>query len=111
MKSTAEYLLLWEQRIKEKVQAGITVEEWCKKNGVSKHQYKYWNHRVRQKQKPEEEAPFAEITPILSNNNSGVKDSIQSTDFQIIIHDIRVVVPTDFRPEALAGLVKVLRTV
>lgn len=111
MKSTAENLRLWEQRIKEKVQAGITVEEWCKRNGMSKHQYNYWNHRVRKEQRLGEETPFAEITSILSSNNSGVKDFVRSTDFQIIIRDIRVVVPADFHPETLAGLVKVLRAV
>lgn len=111
MKSTAENLLLWEQRIKEKVHTGITVEEWCKKNGVSKHQYNYWNHRVRQKQKPEEEVPFADITSILSNTATAEKESVSSTDFQIIFQDIRIIVPRDFHPEALAGLMKVLRAV
>ena len=111
MKSTAENLILWEQRIKEKVQSKMTVEEWCKRNGMSKHQYNYWNRRVRKKQRPAEEIPFAEITPILSNSNTGRKDSVPSSDFQIIFHDIRVVVPNDFHPEALAGLMKVLRIV
>lgn len=111
MKPTAENLLLWEQRIKEKEQSKMTVEEWCKTKGMSKHQYNYWNHRVRKKQRSADEIPFAEITPILSNSNTVRKDSVPSSDFQIIIHDIRIVVPVDFHPEALAGLVKVLRTV
>ncbi len=112
MKSTAENLILWEQRIKEKVQSKMTVEEWCKRNGMSKHQYNYWNRLIRKKQRPAaEEIPFAEITPILSNSNTRRKDSVPSSGFQIIIHDIQVVVPSDFHPEALAGLLKVLRAV
>lgn len=108
LKSTAKELLLWEQRIKEKVQAGMTVEEWCKKNGMSKHQYYYWNRRVHQKQKPEE-MPFADITPILSNIDAVRQNPVPSSVFQVIFHDIRVIVPEDFHPEALAGLMKVLR--
>lgn len=109
MKSTAENLLLWEQRIKEKVESKMTVEEWCKRNSFSKHQYNYWAGRIHQKQKTVVEMPFAEITPILSNN--GKENSTQSSNFQIFIHDIRVIVPSDFRPESLAGLLKVLRVV
>lgn len=48
MKSTAENLQLWEQRINERVQSGMTIEEWCKKNGVGESQYNYWNRRVRE---------------------------------------------------------------
>ena len=33
VKSKAEDLLLWEQRINERNRSGITVDEWCKKNG------------------------------------------------------------------------------
>lgn len=111
MKSTTENLILWEQRIKEKVQSQMTVEEWCKRNGMSKHQYNYWNRRVRKNQRSAEEMSFAEITPILTSSNTGRNAFIPSSDFQIFIHDIRVIIPSDFRPESLAGLLKVLRTV
>lgn len=111
MKSTAENMHLCEQRINEKIQAGITVEEWCKRNGMSKHQYNYWNHRVLKKQKLGAEAPFDEVTSILSSSSPKVKDFVHSTGFQIIINDIQVIVRADFHPEVLAGLVKVLRTV
>jgi hypothetical protein len=111
LKSTAENLLLWEQRIKEKVQSKMTIEEWCKRNGMSKHQYNYWNCCIRKKLKSADETPFADITPILSNSSMGRKASVPSSDFQIIFSDIRVVIPNDFNPEALAGLMKVLRTI
>lgn len=32
MRSTAEDLLLWEGRIKERTKNRMTIEEWCKKN-------------------------------------------------------------------------------
>lgn len=34
MRSTIENLILWEQRIKERVQSGMTIQEWCKKNEI-----------------------------------------------------------------------------
>ena len=58
MKSTAENLQLWEQRIRERVQNGMTIVEWCKKNGVSKNQYNYWNQRVRKSQNQSKKRPL-----------------------------------------------------
>ena len=109
MKSIAENLLLWEQRIKEKSQTALTIEEWCKKNGVSKNQYYYWNHRLCQKQKPAEEMPFADVTPILLKSDMVKQNPVKSYDFQIFINDIRVAVPDSFSPIALAELMKVLQ--
>ncbi len=107
MKSTAENLLLWEQRIQERIQNGLTIIDWCKKNGVSKHQYNYWNQRVREKQKADAVMTFADITPILS-----AADPISlkpASDFQVFFKNIQVSVPGNFNPAALAGLMKVLQ--
>ena len=62
----------------------MAVEECCKRNGMSKHQYTYWNRRVRKKQRPAQEISFTEITPILSNRDTGRKEHVPSSDFQII---------------------------
>lgn len=109
MKSTAETLQLWEQRIKERVQNGMTIGEWCEKNGVSKYRYNYWNKRVREKLKAGEEPTFAEITPILSSVDATSPNSVLSSDFQISFKSIQVTVPSNFNPAALAGLMKVLQ--
>ncbi len=58
MKSTNENLLLWEQRIKERVQDGLTVDEWCLKNEMTKNQYYYWNRRIHKNQKSDVEVIF-----------------------------------------------------
>ena len=58
MISTNENLLLWEQWINEKNKSGITVKEWCEKNGISKHKYNYWNHKIiTRKENPIDEIP------------------------------------------------------
>jgi len=109
VKSTAEKLQLWEQRIRERIQTGMTIGEWCKKNGVSKSQYNYWNRRVREKQKTGEETSFADITPILSPDDAARQNPVFTSDFQIFFKSIRVTVPGSFNPAALAGLMKVLQ--
>lgn len=109
MRSTAENLLFWEQQINERILSRMTIEDWCKKNGISKHKYYYWNHRIREKQKSDKEEIFTEITPILSNAGDGISNSVKSADFQIFFKNIQVTVPTNFNPTSLTGLMKVLQ--
>jgi len=109
LKTTTQNLMLWEQRIKERVQNGMTIGEWCKKNGVSKYQYNYWNRRVSKKQKTDEEITFADISSILSNNNANRQHSASASEFQIFFKSMQVTVPSEFNPTALAGLMKVLQ--
>jgi hypothetical protein len=108
VKSTAENLLLWEQRIKERNQSGIKVEGWCEKNGISKHQYYYWYHRVRENKKSDDGIIFADISN-LSKTNTARQKPVLSSDFKILINEIQVTVSSDFNPESLAGLMKVLQ--
>lgn len=81
VKSKVEDLLLWEQRINEKTRSGITVDEWCKKNGFSRHKDYYWNHHISQKQKPDKKIIFTEVTSILlsadNNEDFGKKELLQ----------------------------------
>ena len=109
MKSTAEDLQLWEQRIRERVQNGMTIGEWCKKNGVSKNQYNYWNQRVRKSQKTAEETTFADITHIISPVDTVSQNPVVTSDFQIFFKSFHVRVPFNFSPNSLAELMKVLR--
>lgn len=109
LKTTTENLLLWEQRIQERVQNRIPVDEWCLKNGMTKHQYYYWNRRISERQKTDEGVVFADITSTLSKADPKRQNRVPMTDFQIFINNIRVTVPSDFNPESLAGLMKVLQ--
>ena len=109
MKSTGENLLIWEERIKERVQKGMTIEEWCQKNKVSKYQYNYWNQRVRAMKKTREEKDFADITSILSAGDTAKQNPELSPEFQIFFKSFQVSVPGNFNPVALTGLIKVLQ--
>jgi hypothetical protein len=83
LRSTTEYLLLWEQRINERAKSGMSVSEWCKNNEISKSQFHYWNNKISKKQKPDTEIAFAEITPILLNEEESIKNSAKPDDFEI----------------------------
>ncbi|MBW9159275.1 IS66 family insertion sequence element accessory protein TnpA [Clostridium tagluense] len=109
MKSTTENLLLWEQRINERTNSGMSVSEWCKNNEISKGKYHYWNHKISKKQNPDNEMIFAEITQILSNAEEALNNSDKSDDFQIFFKSIQVTVPSNFNQTSLAGLMKVLQ--
>ena len=109
MKSTAENLQLWEQRINERVRNGMTIGEWCEKNGVSKNQYNYWNQRVRKSQKRGEETTFADITSIISSVDTVSQNPVVTSDFLIFFESFHVRVPFNFSPNSLAELMKVLR--
>ncbi len=109
MKTTAENLLFWEQQITERVRNGMTIGEWCERNGVSKYQYYYWNRRVREKEEMAGETAFADIAPILSTTDIAGQNSVPTSHFQIFFKSIQVTVPGDFNPTALAGLMKVLQ--
>lgn len=109
MRSTNENLLLWEDRINERIRSGITIEEWCKKNEISKHKYHYWKHRISKKQKSDNEITFAEITPIVSKTENAVSNSAKADDFQLFYKSIQVTVPSNFNQDSLAGLMKVLQ--
>ena len=104
--TTNENMLLWEQRINERNKSGMTIAEWCRKNGISKHKYHYWNQIINKKEKNVKEMTFAEITPILSESDNLLSSSDKSDEFQILYKNVQVTVPSNFNQNSLAGLMK-----
>jgi hypothetical protein len=109
VKSTGENLLFWEQRIRERVQNGMTIGEWCENNGVSKYKYNYWNQKVRTMGKTSEEKTFADVTSILSSGDTAKQNTELNNEFQIFFKSFQVSVPYNFNPSSLTGLMKVLQ--
>lgn len=103
-----ENLLNWERLINERIQSGMKVEDWCKKNNITKHKYYYWHHKIG-KQENAEGIEFAEVTPINLNNKEKSNVPVTTCDFQVLYKDIQVTVPDNFNPDALAELLKVLQ--
>jgi len=71
---------------------------------MSKHQYYYWNLWIREKQKTDEEMTFTDITSIFKKTDTARANPVLFSDFQIFFNGIRVTVPSNFNPAALAGL-------
>lgn len=110
MISTKENLLLWEQRINEISRSGMTIKEWCEKNGISKHKYSYWKHKIiTMKEKPVEEVEFTEIKPTISESDDLLSSSNKYDDFKLLYKDIQVTVPNNFNKNSLAELMAVLQ--
>ncbi|QAA31024.1 hypothetical protein C1I91_04755 [Clostridium manihotivorum] len=110
MISKNENYTLWEQRINEKNKSGLTIKEWCEKNGISRHKYNYWNHLlIKRNEKTVEETTFTEVTTILSKPDNTNSNLSKSYDFQILYKNIQVTVPSNFNQDSLAGLMKVLQ--
>jgi hypothetical protein len=65
--------------------------------------------RENKEQPANEEIIFADITSSLSNSDDTIKESVTTADFQLFFKDIRVTVPSNFNPESLSGLMKVLQ--
>lgn len=62
-----EKLDLWRSRIQECKESGLSIIDWCSRNGFSKYTYYYWNSRIKMNNQEMETAPvFIEIPQVVS---------------------------------------------
>ncbi len=40
-------VILWKERFADRATSGLKVEDWCKRNGVTKHAYYYQHRKVQ----------------------------------------------------------------
>lgn len=116
----------WKLKFDEYKKSGQSVKTWCKNNGIIHTTFRYWIKRFTSAEEfPAIDTQFAKVMlePSYTNNrNTSMtcetfsKDEAtkemqtQSSEFQVFINNIRVIVPVDFSPVALVGLMKVLKT-
>ncbi len=119
----------WKIRFEEYKKSGLSVNAWCKETGLKATTFHYWIKRFNTSEEdPPAKTQFAEVMLQSNNTNDKVGSTIrgkkeafyktdttqhiqtQSYEFQVFINNIRVIVPGDFSPAALAGLMKVLKT-
>lgn len=118
----------WKVRFEEYKKSGLSVNAWCKETGFKATTFHYWIKRFNTSEEPSAKTQFAEVMLQSSNTNDKVKSTTrgkkeaflktdttkhvqtQSSEFQVFINNIRVTVPGNFSPAALAGLMKVLKT-
>lgn len=60
LRSKTEDIVLWEQKIKERTENGMSVSKWCKINEISTNKYHYWNRKISKNQQSDNRIEFAE---------------------------------------------------
>ncbi|WP_392486709.1 IS66 family insertion sequence element accessory protein TnpA [Haloimpatiens sp. FM7315] len=68
MRATPETIVVWEQRIRQREQSGMSIAAWCKENKIKKSNYQYWNRKLNKEITINNEAEFADVSSILSNS-------------------------------------------
>ena len=88
--TATESLSYWGKKINERHQSGMTIKEWCQKNGLSKNQYFYWNNNIRKSQNPENDGEFvfADVAQLLTSSSDAQQSAEPFPDFQIYINTI-----------------------
>ena len=61
----------WAARISERRSSGQSVKSWCKENGVCEQTYYKWQRKLFSLAKAQQEAQFAEVTPLHDQCRSG----------------------------------------
>lgn len=121
-----EKRIKWNERLHEAETSGLTIKEWCRKNGIQESTFYY---RKRQKKLREqnaatllsregEEIPspcFAELNiafekDSLYEDNQNTSNT-QEPEFLLQIQDCQIAVSHDFQEEDLGKIVQVLRHV
>ena len=59
----------WAILIKERMDSGMTIKEWCRERGIKESQYYYWLKILRRKESENREQnqqvpPFVELAPV-----------------------------------------------
>jgi len=65
-------VILWKERFADRAASGLKVEDWCERNGITKHAYYYWHCKVQDDRQDLMENAFVKI---LVNNPLNEKDS------------------------------------
>jgi len=111
----------WKARFDDYKKSGLSVNAWCRKAGLKSAKFRYWIKRFSTpEENPSSKTQFAEV--LLQSNSttdrvektsceekeeilkSNTTKQVQthSSEFQVFIDNIRVIVPGDFNPAALA---------
>ena len=106
-KVAEEYRLSkWMQVIRERQESGLSIKDFCQKNGISRHAYFYWQRKLRK-------VAFMELSKQEEAVNSG---RVQLTQVQetkstlyIEVGGCRISVDAGTDPELLKMVCRILR--
>ena len=100
---------LWQKRIKECRQSGLSIQAWCLQNGLKNSAYYYWVKKFKiLEQQATGENTFAEVVLLAGNKNSTKETWPVKTELSLSFRDYSIGIPEGFNPMTLEELVKVL---
>ena len=110
MRATPETIAIWEQRINQRNQSGMSIAKWCKENKINKGQYQYWNRKLNKSLTINNKAEFADVSSILSNSTHPNKTTELSKkdDFQVYLNNVTITVPSNFNKDSFKELMEVI---
>jgi len=108
----------WAEVLKEQSRSGLNVKDFCAEKGLAKHQYFYWQNKLRSataaqalgQLKSGDELPmqkFAEVSVSASNQYDSEKSA---GTLRIELGSIRITVDSNYPVGSLAGLLSTLVT-
>ncbi|MEY8357392.1 hypothetical protein AALB39_29205 [Lachnospiraceae bacterium 54-53] len=83
-------VILWKERFADRAASGLKVEDWCKRNGVTKHAYYYWHRKIQGDRLGVMEDTFVEV--LVSDPSKEKKAGAASSDIIINWKDFSIVV-------------------
>ena len=88
----------WAAEVESRTLSGLTVQQWCRENGMSPKTYYYHLRKVRESVIESEPA----IVPL--NNKIVSSEKIEISD-----GEINIALPADMNIEALSAVIRVLK--
>lgn len=85
-------VILWKERFADRAASGLKVEDWCERNGITRHSYYYWHRKVQDDLHDLMENTFVKIlvNDPLNEKESGAASGeiiINWKDFSISVND------------------------
>jgi len=99
-------IIRWKERFADRTASGLKVEDWCKRNGVTKHAYYYWHRKIQSDQLGLMENTFVEV--LVNDPSKEKKAGAASSDIIINWKDFSIVVNDAQHIPFLAELMKKL---
>ena len=96
-------LKLWEKRINERIESGITIREWLETNNLTRKEYYYWNRKIKD-MRINGEVIFADVTEkfFKPNKHKKITQTEQYHGYELQIGKLLITIPYNFNSESLA---------
>lgn len=99
MNSKEKYQELWEERIKNYEDSGLSIKSWCETNEIKLHQFNYWRRKFKKKQEVQNTLIPIDLSQMTLKDDSSIKLNIGKINLEI---------KSGFNPSLLKEVLKVL---